>query len=81
MKPVGHRREAVDGIASEDDLLSFFKKLPVGDREFVVLPGAAHLIAFGAHRRQFFHIMRSFLEMPKRLDVATDASTEGRVSR
>ena len=79
--PVMIARGEYDGIASEDDLLNFFKKLPVGDREFVVLPGAAHLIAFGTNRRQFFHVMRCFLEMPKRLDIATDASTEGKGSR
>ncbi len=79
--PVMIARGEYDGISSEDDLLNFFKKLPVGDRELVVLPGAAHLIAFGTNRRQFFHVMRSFLEMPKRLDVAADVSTEGKGSR
>ncbi len=79
--PVMIARGEFDGIASEDDLLNFFKKLPVPDREFVVLPGAAHLIALGTNRRQFFHVMRSFLEMPKRLDVSTDASAGEKASK
>lgn len=75
--PVMIARGEFDGIASEDDLLSFFKKLPVPDREFVVLPGAAHSIALGTNRRQFWHVVRSFLDMPKRLDSAPTSSTQG----
>lgn len=70
--PVMIARGEFDGIASEDDLLNFFKKLPVPDREFVVLPGAAHSIALGTNRRQFWHVMRSFLEMPSRLDISAN---------
>jgi hypothetical protein len=36
-----------DGIASEDDLLNFFRKLPVQDRQLVVLPGASHSSLLG----------------------------------
>lgn len=66
--PVMIARGEFDGIATEDDLLNFFKKLPVPDREFVVLPGAAHSIALGTNRRQFWHVVRGFLDMPSRLD-------------
>jgi alpha-beta hydrolase superfamily lysophospholipase len=76
--PVMIARGEFDGIASEDDLLNFFKKLPIPDREFVVLPGAAHSIALGTNRRQFWHVMRSFLEMPRRLDITTGSSSAGR---
>ncbi|HXM04570.1 MAG TPA: hypothetical protein VN939_18300, partial [Chthoniobacterales bacterium] len=62
--PVLIARGEFDGIASEDDLLNFFKKLSVPDREFVVLPGAAHSIALGTNRRQFWHVMHCFLNMP-----------------
>jgi len=71
--PVMIARGEFDGIATEEDLLSFFRKLPVPDREFVVLPGASHSIALGTNRRQFWHVMRSFLTMPKRLDVPGDS--------
>lgn len=72
--PVMIARGEFDGIATEDDLLNFFRKLPVPDREFVVLPGASHSIALGTNRRQFWHVMHSFLDMPKRLDVPGDSS-------
>lgn len=75
--PVMIARGEFDGIATQDDLLNFFKQLPVPDREFVVLPGAAHSIALGTNRRQFWHVLRSFLDMPKRLD-AKGLSEEGR---
>jgi pimeloyl-ACP methyl ester carboxylesterase len=66
--PVMIARGEFDGIATEDDLLNFFKKLPVADREFVILPAASHSLALGTNRRQFWHVLRSFLEMPQRLD-------------
>jgi alpha-beta hydrolase superfamily lysophospholipase len=69
--PVLIARGEYDGIATEEDLLNFFKKLPVPDREFVILPGASHSIALGLNRQQFWHVVRCFLEMPKRQDVQT----------
>jgi alpha-beta hydrolase superfamily lysophospholipase len=69
--PVLIARGEYDGIATEDDLLNFFRKLPVPDREFAILPGASHSILLGVNRRQFWHVMRGFLEMPQRIDVQT----------
>ena len=66
--PVLIVRGEFDGIATEEDLLNFFQKLPYPDREFVVLPGAAHSVSLGINRHQFWHILRAFLEMPPRLD-------------
>jgi alpha-beta hydrolase superfamily lysophospholipase len=66
--PVLIARGEYDGIATEEDLLNFFLKLPVPDREFVILPGASHSIALGLNRHQFWHIVRCFLETPKRVD-------------
>src|SRR6185437_9397925 len=75
--PVMIARGEYDGIATEADLLNFFQKLPVPDREFVVLPGASHAIALGTNRRQFWHVLRSFLQMPPRLDLAAATDTGG----
>ena len=69
--PVMIARGEFDGIATEDDLLNFFKQLPVPDREFIVLPGASHSIALGTNRQQFWHVLRCFLDMPKRLDLTS----------
>jgi pimeloyl-ACP methyl ester carboxylesterase len=50
-----------DGIATEQDLLDFFIQLPTFDRQYVVLPDAAHSIAMGHSRAQFWHVMHAFL--------------------
>jgi pimeloyl-ACP methyl ester carboxylesterase len=67
--PVMIVRGEYDGIATEDDLLAFFRKLPVPDRQFIVLPGAAHSVALGTNRAQFWHVLHSFLAMPERRDI------------
>lgn len=69
LSPVLIARGEYDGIATEADLLNFYQRLPVPDREFAVLPAASHSIALGLNRHQFWHVMRGFLEMPKRLDI------------
>src|SRR5258708_17433051 len=66
--PVMIVRGEFDGIATEEDLLNFYNKLPYQDRQFVVLPGDAHSVSLGTNRQQFWHVMRTFLEMPPRLD-------------
>ena len=74
--PVMIVRGEFDGIGSEEDLLNFFTKLQVQDREFVVLPGAAHLPDLGTNRRQFWHAVRGFLDMPPRLDLTKASDTK-----
>lgn len=66
--PVMIVRGEHDGIASEEDLLDFFRQLPNPDRQFVVLPGAAHALVFGHNRHQLWHVVRAFLTMPARRD-------------
>jgi alpha-beta hydrolase superfamily lysophospholipase len=63
--PVQLIRGEYDGIATVDDLADFFKRLPNGDRQFVILPGMAHSVVLGLNREQFWHSMHSFLTMPK----------------
>jgi len=53
-----------DGIATMADLLEFFRRLPNGDKQFTVLDHAAHALAFGLNRAQFWHVCQSFLAMP-----------------
>jgi alpha-beta hydrolase superfamily lysophospholipase len=67
--PVLIVRGEYDGIATVQDLLEFFAKLPNPDRQFVILAGAAHAIAAGINRAQFWHVVHSFLSMPPRQDV------------
>jgi pimeloyl-ACP methyl ester carboxylesterase len=66
--PVLIVRGEYDGIATEVDLINFYKQLPYADRQFVILPGAPHALSLGTNRQQFWHVMRAFLEMPPRLD-------------
>ncbi len=53
-----------DGIASTDDLLDFYRQLPTGDRQFIILPNTAHSIVFSNTREMLWHVMRSFLALP-----------------
>jgi pimeloyl-ACP methyl ester carboxylesterase len=69
MAPVMIVRGEHDGIASEEDLLDFYRQLPNPDRQFVVLPGAAHALVFGHNRHQLWHVVQAFLGMPPRRDV------------
>jgi alpha-beta hydrolase superfamily lysophospholipase len=53
-----------DGIATTDDLLDFYRQLPSGDRQFVILPNTAHSPIFAKNRQMFWHVMRGFLTLP-----------------
>ncbi len=62
--PVLLVRGEYDGIASVDDIYDFYRQLPTGDRQFVILPGLAHSLVLGRNRALFWHAMLSFLTMP-----------------
>jgi len=66
--PVQIIRGEHDGIATEEDLLAYYKALPNSDKQFIIVPGAAHVTYLGLNRARFWHVMRTFLEMPERLD-------------
>jgi alpha-beta hydrolase superfamily lysophospholipase len=67
--PVLLLRGEYDGIATVDDLVAFYKQLPTGDRQFVILPGTAHSVVLGSNRQLFWHAMRAFLTMPAHSEV------------
>jgi alpha-beta hydrolase superfamily lysophospholipase len=67
--PVLIVRGEYDGIATVQDLLDFFAKLPNADRQFVMLAGAAHAMGAGINRAQLWHCVQSFLALPPRQDV------------
>jgi pimeloyl-ACP methyl ester carboxylesterase len=73
--PVQILRGQYDGIASIQDLLDFFALLPAPDRQFVIMPGAAHLLSMGHNRAQFWHVMHAFLDMPPRQDLGAAGNT------
>jgi alpha-beta hydrolase superfamily lysophospholipase len=53
-----------DGIATNEDLLDFYRQLPTGDRQFIILPNTAHSPVFAKNRQMLWHVTRSFLELP-----------------
>jgi len=62
--PVLLLRGEYDGIATMVDLMSFYEKLPNGDRQFVVVPSAAHSLVWAKNRQLFWHALRAFLTEP-----------------
>ena len=66
---LNHLRGKHDGIATMEDLTSFFVRLPYSDKQvYGVLPGSAHIVLFGLNARRFYHIPFAFVEMPARRD-------------
>jgi pimeloyl-ACP methyl ester carboxylesterase len=63
--PVCIIRGEYDGIATEEDLLDFFAKLPSKDKQFVFISGLAHAATLGINRHKFWHAMQSFMAMPQ----------------
>ena len=65
MAPTLVVRGQYDGIATEEDLLDFYRSLPGSDRQFSILPGLAHTLALGINRHIFWHCARAFLQTPR----------------
>jgi pimeloyl-ACP methyl ester carboxylesterase len=57
-------RGQYDGIASVEDLLDFFTRLPNPDKQFAVMPGIAHASFHQKNFRIAFHILHSFFSQP-----------------
>ena len=54
-----------DGIASFEDLVKFFAKLPSPDKHFAVMPGISHASFQQKNYALVYHILWSFLTQPK----------------
>ena len=57
-------RGQFDGIASVEDLLEFFARLPNPDKQFAVMPGIAHASLQQKNYRLVHHILHSFFSQP-----------------
>ncbi len=64
MAPVLMLRGEFDGNSTNDDLLDFYRQLPNGDRQFVILPQTAHSAGWGKNRHLLFYALRNFLAEP-----------------
>jgi len=58
-------RGQYDGIATVEDLLDFFVKLPNADRQFAIIPNAAHDIVLSNDRQLLWHVVHAFLTLPQ----------------
>jgi alpha-beta hydrolase superfamily lysophospholipase len=64
LSPVAVLRGEFDGIATMEDLWDFYRQLPIGDKQFSVIAGAAHALATCRNRQAFWHVSQAFLTMP-----------------
>jgi len=62
--PVLMTRGEWDGNSTDDDLLEFFRHLPNGDRQYVILPNTAHNQVFTKNRQLLWYTMQNFLAAP-----------------
>jgi alpha-beta hydrolase superfamily lysophospholipase len=62
--PVLMTRGEWDGNSTNDDLLDFFRQVPNGDRQFVILPNTAHSQGFSKNRQLLWYAMKNFLGEP-----------------
>ena len=53
-----------DGIASFEDLVAFFAKLPNPDKQFTVMPGISHASFQQKNYALVYHILASFFSQP-----------------
>ena len=64
LSPVLMLRGEFDGNSTNDDLLDFYRQLPNGDRQFVILPQTAHSAGYSKNRHLLFYALRNFLAEP-----------------
>jgi pimeloyl-ACP methyl ester carboxylesterase len=57
-------RGEYDGIASFEDLLEFFRRLPNADKQFAVMAGISHASFQQKNYRTAYHILHSFFTTP-----------------
>ena len=57
-------RGEYDGIASVQDLIAFFDRLPNPDKQFAVMPGIAHASFQQKNYQLVYHILYSFFTQP-----------------
>jgi len=64
VSPVLMLRGEFDGNSTNEDLLDFYRQLPNGDRQFVILPKTAHAVGYGINRHLLHYAIHNFLAAP-----------------
>ena len=67
--PVLIVRAEHDGIATDEDIVAFYSKLPNPDKQLSKIGGLAHTAMLGINRVRFLHALHGFLSMPARVDL------------
>ena len=62
--PVLMVRGEFDGNSTNGDLLDFYRQLPNGDRQFVILPHTPHAVGYSNNRHLLWYAMKNFLAAP-----------------
>jgi len=62
-------RSEHDGIATDEDVMEFWARLPNKDKQFTQMDGQSHAAALGLNRWRFWHVIKTFFAMPPRTDV------------
>jgi pimeloyl-ACP methyl ester carboxylesterase len=63
--PVLITRAEHDGIATDEDVMGFFDRLPNPDKQLVKIGALAHTAPLGINRHRFWHALHAFLTMPE----------------
>ncbi len=53
-----------DGIATDEDIVNFYAKVPSADKQLLKVAGLAHTAMLGVNRGRFYHALNAFLTMP-----------------
>jgi pimeloyl-ACP methyl ester carboxylesterase len=64
LSPVLMLRGEFDGNSTDEDLLNFYRQLPNGDRQFVILPQTAHSAGYSKNRHLLNYAIYNFLSAP-----------------
>lgn len=75
--PVLIMRAEHDGIATEEDLMAFFARLPHADKQLVKLGGLAHTALLGVNRRRLYHVLQAFLTLPQCIAIDAKSGNTG----
>ncbi|MEP7068774.1 MAG: alpha/beta fold hydrolase [Usitatibacter sp.] len=67
--PVMIIRAEHDGIATDQDIVAFYAKLPSADKQLLKIAGLAHTAMLGVNRGRFYHALHAFLTMPALQDL------------
>jgi alpha-beta hydrolase superfamily lysophospholipase len=58
-------RGEYDGIASFDDLLEFYRRLPNPDKQFAVMAGISHASFQQKNYLMVYHLLHAFFSQPE----------------